>query len=141
MPTMHGDLYDRELNRFRAAFEKNPKEALSLYGWTLIHSLPLDEKSVAMKKLGFTLQTPADIYNLGIASAKGERWDEAITHFSEAASKDVNLLEAVYNLAVCYAKKGDKAKALATLELYAKSVQDPDDKADANDVIAELRGA
>ena len=141
MPTMHGDLYELELGRFRAAFDKNPTEALALYGWTLIHSLPLDEKAVAMKKLGFAAQTPADIYNLGIAAAKAERWDEAIAHFSEAASKDVNLLEAVYNLGVCYAQKGDKAKALATLELYAKSVQDPDDKADAEDVITALRGA
>ena len=85
MGKVRADLYDRELSRYRETLRLDSEVAQVRYGMTLIHSLAPDEKVLALKSMGSEPTEAVDYYNLGVASAKAEDWNEAVNLFKRAA--------------------------------------------------------
>jgi len=132
------DLYDRELNRYRETLRLDTEVALERYGMTLIHSLSPAERVLALKEMGNDITSAADYYNLGHKYASDESWDEAISYFRRAIEVEPTLTDAIFNLAVCYEKANLLPQAKSTWQAYHDAIDDPDDKADVKDHIANI---
>lgn len=131
-------LYDRELNRFRETLKVNPDAAVSRYGFTLIHSLAYDERVTALKALGMQPNSAVDFYNLGVAAARQEDWNEATNLFKRAVELDGTLRDAVYNLAYCYERAGLVPQARSTWQVYADMMTTAEERDAVREHAAEL---
>jgi len=132
------DLYERELGRYRETLKLDPKLALERYGMTLINSINPAERARALKSFGMEVTDAVDFYNLGVQAGNEDNWTEAITHFRKALETDPSLVDAIYNLALCYEKTGHTPQAKSTWEIYIESIDDEDEIADIRSHVAEL---
>ena len=117
------DLYERELDRYRETLKLDNDVALNRYGLTLLNSVNPAESATILRELGFELTEAVDFYNLGVQAAQEENWSEAIVHFKRAVEIDEKMLQAVYNLALCYEKTGHVPQAKSTWEVYIKHIE------------------
>lgn len=117
-------LYERELKNFREAYQEDPQKAFGAYGLTLTHSLTKEEVLGLYEHVGFEPRDAADLYNRGVMAAKSEDYAKAIEHFRHALEKDSTLLDAVYNLAICYERTKQFPQALSTWQTLADSLRD-----------------
>lgn len=127
MTAKEPDLYERELARYRRIIARDPHEALQRYGMTLMNSLNPAERAQILKELGDEITDAMDFYNLGVQFAQEENWSEAILYFKRSVEQDPDLLEAIYNLALCYEKTGHTPQAKSTWQVYADSCRNPDE--------------
>ncbi len=119
-PEEQQNLYDQEVERYKAALNRDLEHAYKRYGFTLFHSLPGPDVVELRQKLGLMGDEASDIYNIGCLAAEKEDYPEAIARFKEALDKAPEFSEAEFNLAVALAKSGDAAGAKSQLESYLK---------------------
>lgn len=117
-------LYERELKNFRDAYQEDPRKALDVFGLTLTHSLTGEEVLELYGRAGFEPRDAADLYNRGVVAAKSEDYTKAIEHFRHALEKDSTLLDAVYNLAICYERTKQFPQALSTWQTLLDSLRE-----------------
>jgi tetratricopeptide (TPR) repeat protein len=132
------DLYERELERYREILRLDPNVAADRYGWTLINSLDPAERALFLREMGWEITEAVDFYNLGCHAASEENWSEAIVHFKRAAENAPNMLEAFYNLALCFEKTGHIPQARATWEIYLGSIGEGSERSRINEHLATL---
>jgi len=96
------EMFEREQQQFLATFRENPDLAQNCWGLTLLHALKSEDLTDVSEKLGFEAKQAVDYYNRGVVAATRENYPKAIDHFRRAAELDSTLLQAIYNLAVCY---------------------------------------
>lgn len=128
MAKREADLYDRNINRFRDLMRDNQATAFDLFGMTLINSINPAERAQALRHWGFEVTEAVDFYNLGCHSAHEENWSEAIVHFKHAIQLDPNMIQAIYNMAICYEKTGHMPQARSTWEVYMDVTNDESEK-------------
>ena len=116
------ELFRVILEDYATKLHRNVDKALSQYGMTLYHSLPVDQRTWLGEQLGLNPPNARTRYNLGVVEASRENWDQAITLFQEALDKDASLLEARYNLALACDRKGDKDEARRHFQTLIDSV-------------------
>ncbi len=133
-----GDLYEREIHRYRETLELDVDMAQERYGMTLIHSLPPIERVLALKEMGNDITNPADYYNLGHHYASEQNWDEAIKYFRRAIELEPAMAEAIYNLAVCYESASLLPQAKSTWQAYHDAIDSPEERKDVKEHIKEL---
>ncbi len=133
-----GDLYQREIQRYRETLELDVDMAQERYGMSLIHSLPPAERVLALKEMGNEIDNPADLYNLGHHYASEQDWDEAIKYFRRAIEIEPTLTEAIYNLAVCYETAALLPQAKSTWQAYHDAIDSPEERKQVKEHIKQL---
>lgn len=122
------DLYDRELNRYRETIRLDAEVAQERYGMTLIHSLPADERVLALRSMGMEPSGAVDFYNLGVGAAHANEWNEAIANFRKAVQLDGTLKDAQFNLALSYEKAGLVPQAREAWHNYIAMLDSAEEK-------------
>ena len=77
--------------------------------------------------------------NFGFFSEKSGQWDKAIARFNKVLKIKPDFIEAYLHLADAYEQKGDKTKAIASLEKYSTLVDDPTVKTEVQNYINKLK--
>lgn len=78
-------------------------------------------------------------YNVGVAYAQGERYDDAIEAYKKSLALNPKNAEAHYNLGALYARgNGDPAQAIASYRAYLELAPNADDRADVQRLIESL---
>lgn len=77
--------------------------------------------------------------NFAFFSEKSGQWDKAIARFQKVLKIQPDFIEAYLHLADAYEQKGDKAKAIESLEKYKDLVDDVTIKAEVQDYINKLK--
>lgn len=134
--------YEKEKETFRQATKDNLDLAQEYYGFTLTHSLSRDEGTDLLEALGFEAKDATEQYNRGVVAAQKENYKKAIEHFRHAVEADSSLLDAVYNLAVCYERTKQYSQAVSTWQTYLDSVKEHGVDAEVKSIkdrIAELK--
>jgi tetratricopeptide (TPR) repeat protein len=134
------DLYEKNLSIYRELMTKDKEAALKLFGVTLINSISPAERALAMRDWGSETVSPVDLYNLGCHFAAQQNFGEAILHFKRAIEIDPNLIDAIYNLAVCYEKAGHIPQARSTWDVFVGVTKDEAEKSRTRDHVASLAG-
>ncbi len=138
MADYKGDLYEREINRYRETLRLDTEVAQERYGVSLLHSLSPAEKVLALKEMGNEITDPTDYYNLGHMYASEENWDEAINYFRRAIELEPTLTDAIFNLAVCYEKAGLLPQAKSAWQSYSDAIDNEAEKAEVKSHIESL---
>ena len=128
MAKREADLYERNISRFRDIMRDDHVAAFDLFGMTLVNSINPAERAQALRQWGFEVTEAVDFYNLGCQSAHEENWGEALVHFKHAIQLDPNLIQAIYNMAICYEKTGHLPQARSTWEVYVEVTNDETEK-------------
>ncbi len=77
--------------------------------------------------------------NFAFFSEKSGQWDKAISRFSKVLRIKPDFIEAYLHLADAYEQKGDKAKAVETLEKYLTLVKDDAVKTEVQNYINKIK--
>ncbi|MBA3706381.1 MAG: tetratricopeptide repeat protein [Bacteroidetes bacterium] len=77
--------------------------------------------------------------NFAFFSEKSGQWDKAIARFEKILRIKPDFIEAYLHLADAYQQKGDKAKAIESLETYIKLVDDVTIKTEIQEYINKLK--
>ena len=133
-----GDLYEREIQRYRETLKLDVDMAQDRYGVTLLHSLPTSDRVLALRDMGNEITNPVDFYNLGHRYAADEDWDEAIKYFRRAIELEPTLTDAIYNLAVCYESASLLPQAKSTWQAYHDAIFEQDEREAVKEHIAQL---
>ena len=134
------NLYDQEVERYKAALNRDLEHAHKRYGFTLFHSLPGPDAVELRQKLGLMGDEATDVYNIGCLAAEKEDYAEAVARFKEAMKKAPEFAEAEFNLAVALAKSGGAAAAKAQFESYLKREElNEEEIAAAEECLQELK--
>lgn len=112
------------MGRYRRILDEDGETALRCYGMTLINSLDPAERTLALQKFGVEVEAAVDLYNLGVHATRSENWAQAIEYFRRAIETDPEMVDAIYNMAVCYEKTGFVPQAKDTWNVYAQAVGD-----------------
>lgn len=144
--------YERALEHFNAALALAPEDAINnsdLGNFYVDWALKTRNSEFVRKSLAYFEKAVASDPSLvsaynglgGALKIMGNR-DEAITNWEKAARLDPSYDLPVYNLAVSYLEKGDKARALAAcrkyLSLKGKNIT-AEEKKDIDSIIQECR--
>ncbi len=116
--------YEKEREKFRTTAKEDLDLACKTYGFTLAHSLAIDEGTELLEKFGFEPKNATEYYNRGVVAAQKENYTRAIDQFRRAAEADSNLLDAIHNLAVCYERAKQIPQAVSTWQTYLDSLKD-----------------
>ncbi len=139
-PEEQQNLYDQEVERYKAALNRDVEHAHNRYGFTLFHSLPGPDVVELRQKLGLMGAEATDVYNIGCLAAEKEDYSEGIARFKEAMKKAPEFSEAEFNLAVALAKSGDEAAAKKQFESYLKREElSEEETAAAEECLQELK--
>lgn len=79
--------------------------------------------------------------NFAFFSEKSGQWDRAIARFQKVLKIQPDFIEAYLHLADAYQQKGDKAKAIESLEKYITLVDDVSIKSEIQDYINKLKNS
>jgi len=77
--------------------------------------------------------------NFAFFSEKSGQWDRAIARFQKVLRIKPDFIEAYLHLADAYQQKGDKLKAIESLEKYVTLVDDVTIKTEIQDYINKLK--
>ncbi|MBI4651980.1 tetratricopeptide repeat protein [Candidatus Desantisbacteria bacterium] len=104
-------LLEKEIKEFSALLDKNNiNAAYKIYGFSLLYSLPENERINYSKSLGFEL-TDIEHYNLGVKAVSEGNLKEAVKEFKQAVKLNPGHLGSYYNLGLAYEELGEKTKA------------------------------
>lgn len=132
------DFYDAEVARFEAFLDRDPNEAFHRYGLTLIHSLPPQKQVELAQKMGFIPKTALDYYNLACLAIERQDVTAALGLLQQALKLDNEMEDAIYNLALCHERLGNKSEALNQWKKYLEIAEDEDSKEQVQAHLAEL---
>jgi len=131
-------LYDSLLERFRVAAGEGPEAALQRYGFALFHSLLPEEQLLLKEELGIKCQNAADYYNLGVAYAAKEQYEQAISCWTQALKMDSDLADAHCNLAVAHERLMNLGAARTHYKRYLDAVDNAEEIERVTQHLAEL---
>ena len=114
------DLYQAELERFRASWKTSLDGALDRYGMTMIHSITPEEYITLRQQLNVKNEKPQDLYNLGTVAAGLEEYEEAVKNFEACLKMDKTFAPALFNLGVVFEKQGQIDRAKGCFEKYCE---------------------
>jgi len=77
--------------------------------------------------------------NFAFFSEKSGQWDRAIKRFEKVLKIKPDFIEAYLHLADAYEQKGDKGKAIESLEEYLKKTDDTTAKTEIQEYINKLK--
>jgi len=112
------DLYEIELEKYRAFLSTDYEEGLRRYGFAFYFSLSPCERTQLKKKLNFPLNSPIELFNLGCLATQENNFGEAVDFFRRSIELDPQFADAWYNLALCYERLGQKAEARKAWDRY-----------------------
>jgi tetratricopeptide (TPR) repeat protein len=116
--------FEKEREKFRTSSKEDLDLAYKTFGFTLVHSLSIDEGTDLLERCGFEPKNAVEYYNRGVVAVQRENYPRAIDQFRRAAEADSSLLDAIYNLAVCYERTKQVPQAISTWQTYLESVKD-----------------
>ncbi len=131
------DLYTQHLETFRQLLAAEPEVAIEAYGFAFYFSLPDIDRLRIRKKIE-SPKTAADFYNYAAVAIQDGQWNEAIQLLNDALKLDANFADAVYNLALCYEKIGDKPSACKAWEKFLSITNDSTLKEQVTAHVAEM---
>lgn len=79
--------------------------------------------------------------NFAVFSVRSMQWDKAIARYEKVLRIDPDFIEAYLHLADVYQNKGDKTKAIESLEKYVQLVQDPTSRTEVQSYIDKLKNS
>jgi tetratricopeptide (TPR) repeat protein len=134
------DLYEFELERYRASLKRDREQAMKRYGLTLFHSLDNCEKIEMLKELGFQLAEPEDDYNEGVVAYESGDYKRARELFEKAYKAKEDLISALCNLALTFEKLGNIDKAVNAWKQFLEHPKaSKKDKAEVEKHLKELK--
>jgi tetratricopeptide (TPR) repeat protein len=134
------NLYESEIERYRATLSLDPDVALKRYGFTLYHSLQNREKIQLLRELGFALNQPEDDYNEGVLAYESGDYKRAKELFEKAYKAKDTLTCALYNLALTFEKLENTGKAITLWEQFLEHPKASEqNKANVEKHIKELK--
>lgn len=140
---VHQLLYTKAIECFEKAVELNPK---NIEAKISLASCYVDGSPNPMKGIGLLREiekTDSNNVNLQLAfaffSEKSGQWDKAIARFQKVLKIQPDFIEAYLHLADAYERKGDKEKAIESLEKYSTLVDDFSIRAEVQNYIKKLK--
>ena len=136
-------LYKKAIECFEKTVELNPKnvEAKISLGSCYVEGSADPMKGVGMlREIEKTDSNNVNLQlNFGFFSEKSGQWDKAIARFNKVLKIKPDFIEAYLHLADAYEQKGDKPKAIESLEKYSTLVDDPTVKTEVQNYINKLK--
>ena len=134
------NLYEKEVERYRTFLKRGFDTAYKVYGFTLFHSLPPEEKVSLLHELGFEPKNPEDFYNLGCLAAQQGDFATASEYFQKTIELAADFEEAYYNLALVQENLGDENSAVKNWEIYVEFLdEDSSETVMVSEHIVELK--
>lgn len=138
-------LYSKAMDCFQKTLDLNPN---NLEVKISLAACYVEGSSDPMKGIGMLREvekTDSNNVNLQLNfaffSEKSGQWDRAIARFQKVLKIQPDFIEAYLHLADAYQQKGDKAKAIESLEKYITIVDDVTIKAEIQDYINKLKNS
>ena len=138
-------LYSKAMDCFQKTLDLNPN---NLEVKISLAACFVEGSSDPMKGIGMLREvekTDSNNVNLQLNfaffSEKSGQWDRAIARFQKVLKIQPDFIEAYLHLADAYQQKGDKAKAIESLEKYITIVDDVTIKAEIQDYINKLKNS
>ncbi len=136
-------LYSKAMECFEKTLELNPKniEAKINLGACYVEGSPEPMKGIGMlREVEKTDSNNVNLQlNFAFFSEKSGQWDRAIKRFEKVLVIQPDFVEAYLHLADAYQQKGDKAKAIQTLEMYLSKTDDVTVKTEVQEYINKLK--
>lgn len=136
-------LYNKAIECFEKTVELNPKnvEAKISLGACYVEGSSNPMKGVGMlREIEKTDSNNVNLQlNFGFFSEKSGQWDKAISRFNKVLKIKPDYIEAYLHLADAYEQKGDKTKAIESLEKYITLVDDATVKTEVQNYINKLK--
>ncbi len=136
-------LFDKAIECFEKTLELNPKNNEAKIN---LAACFVDGSANPMKGIGMLKEvekTDSNNVNLQLNfaffSEKSGQWDRAIARFQKVLRIKPDFIEAYLHLADAYQQKGDKLKAIESLEKYVTLVDDVTIKTEIQDYINKLK--
>jgi tetratricopeptide (TPR) repeat protein len=136
-------LFDKAIECFEKTLELNPKNNEAKINLAACY---VDGSANPMKGIGMLKEvekTDSNNVNLQLNfaffSEKSGQWDRAIARFQKVLRIKPDFIEAYLHLADAYQQKGDKLKAIESLEKYVTLVDDVTIKTEIQDYINKLK--
>ena len=129
-PQEQKNLYQQELDRYRATLKLGHDVSFERYGCTMVYSISPEEYIRYRQEMGFVPQTAVDYYNLGNVAAEEEDWKKAVKYYEQCLTLDKNFLPALFNLGVVGEQTGDLKKAKDCYCAYADQFEALEDHPD-----------
>ena len=145
---MSADQYQERAETFTEMLGENRLKAYKRFGFTLFHSMDEEAYFAEMERMGWSLETALDFYNLGVVASGRGHHSKAQELYEKAIKLDGDLAAAHHNLAVACEALDQPAKQKAALEKYIALMDRKDPKAipeedrellkEAREALAEL---
>lgn len=132
------DLFEIEMKRYAKALEADTDAAMRQYGFTLFHSLPPLEQVALLEKLGFEPATAHDHFARAALAISREDYRAAVTHLQKCLAADPEFADAVYNLALCHEKLGNKTQAVQQWNRFLELTESSEDRSAVAAHLAQL---
>ena len=136
-------LYTKAIECFEKTTELNPKntEAKISLGACYVEGSSDPMKGIGMlREIEKTDSNNVNLQlNFAFFSEKSGQWDKAIARFKKVLIIKPDFIEAYLHLADAYEQKGDKAKAIESLEKYSTLVDDATVKTEVQNYINKLK--
>ncbi len=136
-------LYNKALECFQKTLDLNPNNVEAKIS---LASCYVEGTAEPMKGIGMLREiekTDSNNVNLQLSfaffSEKSGQWDRAIARFKKVLKIKPDFIEAYLHLADAYEQKGDKVKAIASLEKYITMVDDITIKTEIQNYINKLK--
>ncbi|MGZ4049243.1 MAG: tetratricopeptide repeat protein, partial [Bacteroidia bacterium] len=138
-------LYSKAMECFQKSLDMDPKNVEVKISLAACY---VEGSSEPMKGIGMLREvekTDSNNVNLQLNfaffSEKSGQWDRAIARFQKVLKIQPDFIEAYLHLADAYQQKGDKAKAIESLEKYITLVDDVTIKTEIQDYINKLKNS
>lgn len=138
-------LYSKAMECFEKTLELNPKNVEAKINLAACY---VEGSTDPMKGIGMlrevekTDSNNVDLQlNFAFFSEKSGQWDRAVARFQKVLKIQPDFIEAYLHLADAYQQKGDKAKAIESLEKYITLVNDVTIKTEIQDYINKLKNS
>lgn len=138
-------LFEKAMECFGKVLELNPNnvEAKINLGACYVEGSADPMKGIGMlKEVEKTDSNNVNLQlNFAFFSEKSGQWDKAIARFEKVLKIQPDFIEAYLHLADAYQQKGDKAKAIESLEKYIALIDDVTIKTEVKEYINKLKNS
>lgn len=136
-------LYTKALECFKKTLELDPNNVEAKISLASCYVEGTSEPMTGIGMLREIEKTDSNNVNLQLSfaffSEKSGQWDRAIARFKKVLKIEPKFIEAYLHLADAYEQKGDKAKAIESLEKYITLVDDVTIKTEIQNYIDKLK--
>ena len=132
------ELFETEMERYMQALDADMDAAMRQYGFTLFHSLPPLKQVAILEKLGIAPATAHDHFALAALAISREDYKAAAGHLQKCLAADPEFSDAVYNLALCHEKLGNKVQAVQQWKRFLDLTESHEDRSAVEAHLAQL---